>query len=478
MTRAAPSGLDRAACYRALQTRDARFDGRFFTAVTSTGIYCRPICPAKPPKLDNCLFLPSAAAAHQLGFRPCLRCRPETAPGLGGWRGTGATVSRGLRLIAEGALNGAGVEALADRLGVTDRHLRRLFDAHVGAGPVAVAQSQRLLLAKALLSDTALPLTDVALAAGFGSLRRFNDAFLKAYGRAPSALRRMQAAPGAGLRLRLPFAPPYDWPAMAAYLAARATPGVETASPDSYARTFRIGAATGVVRVAPDGDAALAVRVETTDVRVLGAIATRVRALFDLDADVGQITASLAADPALAPLVAARPGLRAPGAWDGFDYAVRAILGQQVSVAAASTLAGRIAARFGAPCAGGPGLERLFPEPAALADATLEECGVLPARARAIRALAGAVARDPAVLSPETASQKTLEALTALPGIGPWTASMIALRALGDPDAFPAGDLVLRKAMGGLSAAALERASARWRPWRAYAAQHLWAVAG
>ncbi len=475
MSRAAPSGLDRAACYRALQTRDARFDGRFFTAVTSTGIYCRPICPAKPPKLENCLFLPSAAAAHQLGFRPCLRCRPETAPGLGGWRGTGATVSRGLRLIAEGALNEAGVEALADRLGVTDRHLRRLFDAHVGAGPVAVAQSQRLLLAKALLSDSTLPLTDVALAAGFGSLRRFNDAFLRAYGRAPSAFRRSQGEPGAGLRLRLPFAPPYDWAAMAAYLAARATPGVEAASPDAYARTFRIGPATGVVRVAPDRNAALAVQVETTDVRALGAIATRVRALFDLDADIGRITASLGGDPTLAALVSARPGLRAPGAWDGFEYAVRAILGQQVSVAAASTLAGRLCERFGVAFPGGPGLERLFPEPAALVEAALEECGVLPSRARAIRALAGAVARNPALLAPEAAPQATLEALLALPGIGPWTASMIALRALGDPDAFPAGDLVLRKAMGGLSAAALERASARWRPWRAYAAQHLWA---
>jgi AraC family transcriptional regulator of adaptative response / DNA-3-methyladenine glycosylase II len=475
VSRAAPSGLDRAACYRALQTRDARFDGRFFTAVTSTGIYCRPICPAKPPKLENCLFLPSAAAAHQLGFRPCLRCRPETAPGLGGWRGTGATVSRGLRLIAEGALNEAGVEALADRLGVTDRHLRRLFDAHVGAGPVAVAQSQRLLLAKALLSDSTLPLTDVALAAGFGSLRRFNDAFLRAYGRAPSAFRRSQGEPGAGLRLRLPFAPPYDWAAMAAYLAARATPGVETASPDAYARTFRIGPATGVVRVAPDRNAALAVQVETTDVRALGAIATRVRALFDLDADIGRITASLGGDPTLAALVSARPGLRAPGAWDGFEYAVRAILGQQVSVAAASTLAGRLCERFGVAFPGGPGLERLFPEPAGLAQAALEECGVLPTRARAIRALADAVARNPALLAPEAAPQATLEALLALPGIGPWTASMIALRALGDPDAFPAGDLVLRKAMGGLSAAALERASARWRPWRAYAAQHLWA---
>jgi AraC family transcriptional regulator of adaptative response / DNA-3-methyladenine glycosylase II len=475
VSRAAPSGLDRAACYRALLARDTRFDGRFFTAVTSTGIYCRPICPAKPPKMENCLFLPSAAAAHQLGFRPCLRCRPETAPGPGGWRGTGATVSRGLRLIAEGALNQAGVEALADRLGVTDRHLRRLFDAHVGAGPVAVAQSQRLLLAKALLSDSALPLTDVALASGFGSLRRFNDAFLKAYGRAPSSLRRSRGAPGAGLRLRLAFAPPYDWPAMASYLAARAIPGVEIVSADHYARTFRIGAAVGVVRVAPAQGAALTVEVETSDVRALGAVATRVRALFDLDADISRITACLGADEVLARLVAARPGLRAPGAWDGFEYAVRAILGQQVSVAAASTLAGRIAERFGAPMAAGAGLTRLFPGPDALAEAALEECAVLPARARAIRALAAAVARQPGLLSP---GEDGLAALRALPGVGPWTASMIALRAHGDPDAFPASDLALRKAMGGASAQALEEASQRWRPWRAYAAQHLWASLG
>ena len=477
--------LDREACYRALRTRDARFDGRFYTAVLSTGIYCRPICPARPPKLENCLFLPSAAAAHQMGFRPCLRCRPELTPGVAGWRGTASTVSRALNLIAEGAMNAAGVDELADRLGMTARHLRRLFDRHVGANPISVAQAQRILFAKKLLGESSLPMTDIALAAGFGSIRRFNGVMHRTYGRTPTQLRRsMDAArdAAAGVVLKLPFSPPYDWRGMMEFLALRAIPGVESVEPGCYRRTFAIERAEGVVEVRPSaGENHLLATIRISDVRSLAAVVARLRRLFDLDADAIAIDEHLATDPILAKRVRERPGLRVPGAWDGFELAVRAVLGQQISVAAATTFAGRLAAMLGRPLelsAEPCPVHLVFPTPSALATADLARIGLTRARATTLQTLGGAMAADPHLLRAYETLDATVAKLAALPGIGPWTAQYIAMRALREPDAFPASDVGLLRAMatpaGRPTPAQLLAAAAAWRPWRAYAALRLW----
>ncbi|MDR3512336.1 MAG: AlkA N-terminal domain-containing protein [Caulobacteraceae bacterium] len=478
--------LDRDACYRALETRDARFDGRFYTAVRTTGIFCRPICPARTPKLENCIFLPSAAAAHQMGFRPCLRCRPEVAPGVASWRGSAATVSRALHLIAEGAMDGAGVETLAERLGVGARHLRRLFDQHVGAAPVSVAQTHRILFAKTLINETALSMTDVALAAGFGSVRRFNAVMQATYGRPPSELHssaKTAVGESAGVTLKLPFGPPYDWAAMVEFLGPRAIPGVEQVEPDRYRRSVALGGARGVVEVRPaPGHNHLIATIWTSDVSALAAIVARLRRLFDLDADILAIDAHLSADPRLAPLVRARPGLRVPGAWDGFELAVRAVLGQQVSVRAATTFAGRLTAAHGEPLglAGSPtdAPDRLFPTPEAVAVAELTAIGLTRARAATLNALGRAMAADRGLLRAYETLEETTLKLTALPGVGPWTAQYVAMRALREPDAFPASDLGLLRAMetaqGRPSPAALSAMAETWRPWRAYAALRLW----
>jgi AraC family transcriptional regulator of adaptative response / DNA-3-methyladenine glycosylase II len=480
--------LDRDACYRALTARDPRFDGRFFACVTSTGIYCRPICPARTPKLENCIFMPSAAAAHAAGFRPCLRCRPEIAPGLAGWRGTANTVSRALALIAEGALDansgeGGSVEALADRLGVGARHLRRLFDEHLGAAPVAVAQAHRILFAKMLISETQLPLGEIALASGFGSIRRFNTVMRRTYDRSPRELRRAKAkdpAESAAITLRLPFRPPYHWPAMVGFLAPRAIPGVESVEAERYRRTIAVGAAMGTVEIAPvSGKPYLSATIHLPAVAALGTVVGRLRRLFDLDADPAAIEGHLAGDALLARAIAARPGLRVPGAWDNFELAIRAMLGQQVSVAAATTLTGRLAAAYGERVADGlPGLDRLFPKPEALATADLSTIGMPGARARAISALAAAMVADRELLRSFETLDATVAKLSRLPGIGPWTAQYIALRALREPDAFPASDLGLLRAAataeGRPSPAALVARAEAWRPWRAYAALHLW----
>ena len=483
--RASSPDLDRDSCYRALRSRDARFDGRFYTAVLTTGIFCRPICPAPTPRIENCLFLPSAGAAHRMGFRPCLRCRPEAAPGTAGWRGTASTVARALHLIAEGALDGAGVDDLAARLGVGARHLRRLFDRHVGAAPVAVAQAHRILFAKTLIGETALPMTEIALAAGFGSVRRFNAAMRRTYGRPPGALRReAPAAIAAGITLTLPFSPPYDWTGVVGFLAARAIPGVEEVTPDRYRRTVAIGGARGVVAISPaPGGNALAATIRIDDVSALAAVVARLRRLFDLDADIAAIDGHLAADPLLAPLVGRRPGLRVPGAWDGFELAVRAVLGQQISVAAATTLAGRLAAALGRPLPeGGDAPRLLFPTPGAVAGSDLAGIGLTGARARALRGLAAAMNDDPRLLDSGATLDAAVARLSALPGIGPWTAQYIAMRVLREPDAFPASDLGLRKAMAtaaGLPDPVRLLATAEtWRPWRAYAAMRLWMQGG
>ncbi len=344
--------LDDDACYRALRSRDPRFDGRIFVGVTSTGIYCRPVCPARPAKRENCRFFPSAAAAQEAGFRPCLRCRPETTVHLGSWRGTSNTVSRGLALIAAGGLDAddASVASLAERLGVGERQLRRLFDQHLGASPITVAQTRRVLFAKQLLHETRMGMAEVALASGFGSLRRFNETFHDLFGRPPTALRRLAggetglASRGEGVTIRLRYRAPYDWSAMIAFLAARAVEGVEVVDGDRYLRTVGGGTSVGSVEIAHDARrVSLRVTARLPDVKLLPQVAASVRRVFDLEADVTTIGAHLARDPLLAPMIAARPGLRTPGGWDGFELAVRAVLGQQVSVQAARKLASRLA---------------------------------------------------------------------------------------------------------------------------------------
>lgn len=478
--------LDRESCYRALQARDARFDGRFYTAVLTTGIYCRPICPARPPKMENCLFLPSAGAAHQMGFRPCLRCRPELTPGIAGCRGTANTVSRALNLISEGAMNEAGIEELADRVGVTARHLRRLFDRHVGATPISVAQAHRILFAKKLIGESSLSMTEVAFAAGFGSLRRFNRTMQETYSRTPTQLRRSVSSThaAAGITLKLPFSPPYDWRGIVEFLAMRAIPGVEAVEGDSYWRTFAIDRGQGVVSVRPSaGESYLLATIWTNDVRSLAAVVARLRRLFDLDADILTIDEQLSVDPSLAARVRQRPGMRVPGAWDGFELAVRAVLGQQVSVIAATTFAGRLVATLGRSIgtagekANAP-VHLIFPTPSALGSAELTQIGLTTARAATLQKLGRAMAADPNLLRACETLDETIAKLTALPGIGAWTAQYIAMRALREPDAFPASDLGLLRAMetraGRPSPAQLLAIAETWRPWRAYAALRLW----
>jgi AraC family transcriptional regulator of adaptative response / DNA-3-methyladenine glycosylase II len=470
--------LDRRTCDRARRSRDARFDGRFFIGVTTTRIYCRPICPARAPKDEHVRYFPSAAAAEAAGFRPCLRCRPEASPGTPAWLGTSGLVSRGLRLISEGALDDESVERLADRLGVTGRHLRRLFLQHLGATPLEVALTRRAHFAKKLLDETALAMNQVAFASGFGSLRRFNSQIRRTYKRTPTELRRLARQQAVAepecYRFRLAYRPPYDWHAMLAFLGARATPGVESVEDGHYRRTIWIDGKSGVIDVSRlESRSAIILDVRFPDLRALLFIVERVRRMFDLGADPAVIGEHLGADPLLGPPLSRHPGIRTPGAWDGFELAVRAILGQQISVRAATTIAGRIASMFGSPLAA-RGLERLFPTAAQLADAAIERAGVMPARAATIRALARHVADGTMAFDSYADGRDTLSAVRALPGIGDWTVEYIAMRAFGEPDAFPSGDLVLRRAAGGCTARELGCQSEAWRPWRAYAVMLLW----
>ena len=478
--------LDRTACYRAISTRDARFDGRLFVGVRTTGVYCRPICPARTPKLENVSFYPSAAAAQEAGLRPCLRCRPEASPELAVWRGTSNTVSRALALIEAGGLDEADVEGLANRLGVGARQLRRLFRQHVGASPIAVAQTRRVLLAKQLIHETALPMAEVALASGFNSVRRFNETFLEMFGRSPATLRHArggQREPGE-LSVRLAYRPPYDWDAMLAFLAARAIPGVETVTGSTYRRTIAIGGHSGVVSVAPADKNRINVSVRFPNIAALPQVIARVRRVFDLAADPDAIGAHLSLDPVLAPLVSARPGLRVPGAWDGFELAVRAIFGQQITVPAATKLLGRLVEAHGevlVAAGDGEGLSHLFPTPARLAAADLSALGMPRARAMSVTSLAAALVADPMIFGRGASLEDAIGKLRSLPGIGEWTAQYIAMRELREPDAFPAADVGLLRAMTSASGrrpspAELMAQAERWRPWRAYAALHLWAA--
>lgn len=470
---------------RARLSRDARFDGQFFVAVKTTGIYCRPICPANLPKSENVSFFRTAAAAGEAGYRPCLRCRPECAPGTPAWSGTSTTVQRGLRLIAEGALDGGNVDDLADRLGVTSRHLRRLFTRHLGASPLAVAHTQRLHFAKSLIDQTALPMRDIAIASGFGSTRRFNDTFRKTYGRTPRDLRRHRDADAveSAFSVQLSYRHPFDWPALLAFFAARATPGVEQVHGDRYLRTIAVGDQRGIIDVC-DAGGTLSMKLHGIATTSLIAIVQRVRALFDLDAAISDVHRVLSLDPPLNAMLGRHPGIRVPGAWDGFELTVRAILGQQVSVKAATTLAGRVADRYGsridvAVDGVEPLPDRLFPGPDKLKRARLETLGIIGSRAQTIRAVAKAASEKRLTFDAAQEPQAFAAALQSIPGIGDWTAQYVAMRALKNPDAFPATDLGLLRAFDTkgekrMKPAELLRHAEAWRPWRAYAALLIW----
>ena len=470
---------------RARLSRDARFDGRFYVGVRTTGIYCRPICPANPPKSENVTFYPTAAAASEAGYRPCLRCRPECAPGTPAWAGTSTTVQRGLRLIADGALDDGNVERLADRLGVTSRHLRRLFSKHVGASPLAVAHTQRLHFAKRLIDQTALSMRDISVAAGFRSVRRFNDTFSKTYGRTPRELRRGRetAVTATALSVQLPYREPYGWQALLDFFAGRATPGVELVQDGRYLRSIEIDGSRGIVDVR-ESNGALSLSVHGIGTESLFTIVQRARGMFDLDAPIDDISSALSHDRDLRGLLKKNPGLRVPGAWNGFELTVRAILGQQVSVKAATTFAGRIAERYGerldVPVDGMPNApDRLFPAPPKLVRARLETLGIIRSRSQTIRDLARAVVGGTLSFDVYQDADELRAALLSIKGIGDWTAEYVAMRALKNPDAFPASDLGLLRAFDGPNGERLrptellERAQA-WRPWRAYAALLIW----
>jgi len=480
-----------AICDRARASKDPRFDGLFFTAVRSTGIYCRPVCPAPTPKRQNITYFPTAAAATAAGYRPCLRCRPELSPDQFA-RDADEVVQRALALIAEGALQEASVEALSAQVGIGSRQLRRVFLAHTGATPIAVHTTRRLLLAKQLLTETSLPVTQVALAAGFNSLRRFNAAFLEGCGMPPSALRKPRAANGAqavrqmraetpsgALVLRLGYRPPLDFQAMLAFLARRAIPGIERIGADSYERAVGDVASPTWIRVtANPHKPELLLQIHDADPRAIPDIVRRVRRVFDLDADLAAVHRTLADDALLARGIERRPGLRVPGGWDGFEVAVRAVLGQQISVAGATTLARRLVEAFGERRAQPrEGFERVFPTPQRIREAPLETIGLPKSRAATLRSLAAATLDGRVAFGSGQRLDAFVERIAMLPGIGAWTAHYIAMRALGHPDAFPAGDLVLQQVLGGgerLGERATQARSQAWRPWRAYAVLHLW----
>ncbi|MGA9390269.1 MAG: AlkA N-terminal domain-containing protein [Candidatus Sulfotelmatobacter sp.] len=474
--------LDWQVCSRARLSRDPRFDGKFFIGVVGSRVYCRSICPAPTAKEKNVRYFATAAAAAEAGFRPCLRCRPECSPGTPAWLGTSNTVSRALRLIGESGLEDGGVETLAARLGVGSRHLRRLFVKHLGATPTAVAHTRRLHFAKKLIDETRLPMTEIALASGFGCVRRFNAGIRKVYHRTPTQIRRLapqkQSQPENQYLFRLRFRPPYDWKGMLAFLAPRATPGVEVVELCCYRRSISWNGCHGYFEVSLDDvNHALIARVQFGDPRSLFYITERIRAMFDLNADWAAIVQSLRTDPTLAARIDADAGLRVPGCWNGFELAVRAILGQQVSVKGATTLAGRLVKNLGEPFHGLPGLTHLFPTPQTLVDADFSGVGITGPRAATIRALARAVCEGRINFESVADSADFLDRLCDIPGIGNWTAQYVAMRALGEPDAFPSSDLGLLRALGLNSTRDLERRAGNWRPWRAYAAVHLWSMA-
>ena len=479
---------DPAALYSILAARDARFDGVFYVGVTSTGIYCRPVCTAKTPKAANCRFFNSPEAAEKAAFRPCLRCRPELAPGSAPVDDARRIASMIAHRIDEGMLDhGAGLETIASRFGWSSRQIRRIVHKELGVSPIELVLTRRLLLAKQLLTDTALPITEVAFASGFASLRRFNDAFRGRYGMPPSRFRKAadaQAIPAeadASLTLQLAYRPPFDWTGILRFLRGRAMQGIEVVTDDAYARTVRLGDHRGWVRVTNRPEAsALGVELSHSLTPVLPALLGRLKHLFDLSARPDIIADHLMRDGRLADAVARNPGLRVPGAFDGFELVVRAILGQQISVKAATTLGGRFAAKFGEQISTPhQGLDRLCPAPATIATlspADIAAVGVVRTRAASIIALAREITAGRLHLEAGSDPQQTIGQLVELPGIGPWTAQYIAMRALRWPDAFPKEDVALRKRLGNATPARAEAISESWRPWRSYATMHVWAA--
>jgi AraC family transcriptional regulator of adaptative response / DNA-3-methyladenine glycosylase II len=482
----AVSGLTRDVLDRARRSRDARFDGRFFIAVRSTRIYCRPICPSRFSDDSNVRYYATAEEAAEAGYRPCLRCRPEAAPGSPAWTGTSAVVQRALRLIQDGALDQGSAGALANRLGIGVRHLSRLFTQHVGASPATVAQTRRLHFAKRLLDDTDLRITDIAHASGFGSIRRFNDAFRATYRRSPRELRKGRRV-GSGAReddaaitLRLAYRPPYDWDQIHAFLAKRAIRGIEVSTASVYARAIQTPSGHALLQIRP------VVRAHALEVRIQGAapaelppLLSSVRRMFDLAADPARIAAAMHNDTLLRPLITCRPGLRIPGAWDPFECCVRAIVGQQISGAAQIAVLKRLVERFGQPIQPQwAGITHLFPTPAMLAEANLDELGLTGTHREALRHLARGICDK--VIRFDAPGEEVSRMLCALPGVGRWTAGYVELRALGEPDAIPFGDLVLRrlasKGKKALTPMALEARAECWRPFRGYATFHLWAA--
>ena len=469
--------LDPAICIRAYQTRDARFDGRFVTAVRTTGIFCRPVCRVRTPHPKNVQFFATAAQALDAGFRPCLRCRPEWAPGHPHWPWQPPLVQAALEALHEQPDLQA--RKLASSLGLSGRHLQRLFQAHLGASPSAVIHSHRLLLARRLLMSSSDPMEGIARASGYGSARRLRHAMVQRYGHPPSALR-TNMRPSQGLQLRLDYRPPLPWEQLLEFWQQRAIPGVEEVAEHCYKRSFQFAGKAGWLEVhgPSDGESPLQARVHHPDSRCLAQVHRRLRRMFDLDAMPTEISATLGGDSRLAKTLEATPGLRVPGGWSLFEICVRAVLGQRISVAAARTLCGRLVARLGqAKDELPPPLNTVFPEPAQLRDAELSELGIPQARQHTLNALGELFANPPHaqwIHDPEA----ILTSLAAIHGIGPWTLAYIRMRGLRDPDAWPAGDLILRQRLGepgkALSERACEQRSLAWRPWRAYAVLALW----
>jgi AraC family transcriptional regulator, regulatory protein of adaptative response / DNA-3-methyladenine glycosylase II len=482
--------LDQERCYRAVASRDARFDGHFITAVRTTGIYCRPSCPAVTPKRHNVEFLPTAGAAQQRGYRACRRCQPDAVPGSPDWNLRADLAARAMRLISDGVVEREGVPGLAARLGYSERHLNRVLTAELGAGPLALARAHRAHTARLLIETTPLGMADVAFAAGFASVRQFNDTVREVYGVPPTTLRaetgRRGATPAVAgtLVLRLPYRPPFHADGLLAFFAARALDGVESVEDGTYRRTLRLphGAATVALDLTPtprNGHVVATLRL--ADPRDLGPAVARLRRLLDLDADPLAVDAVLGADPGLAPAVAAVPGIRLPGTVDGVETALRAVLGQQVSVAAARTAASKLAAALGErlpPGLAGDGPDLLFPTPEAIAERGADVLTGPQRRIATVLALAAAAADGSLVLDAGRDAADLRSALTGLPGVGPWTAGYLAMRLLGDPDELLATDLGVRRGAAALGLpsdlAGLTARATGWAPWRSYAAVHLW----
>jgi AraC family transcriptional regulator, regulatory protein of adaptative response / DNA-3-methyladenine glycosylase II len=479
--------IDPTICWQAIYSRDRRFDGRFFAGVLTTGVYCRPICPVPLRKPANVRWYPSAASAEAAGFRPCRRCRPHTSPGTPAWLGTSAVVSRALKLISEGALDGGDVEALAERVGLGSRHLRRLFLQHLGASPVRIASTRRVHFARNLLDQTDLSITKTASYSGFKSIRQFNHAMRATFDMSPSELRKLRpdtkiTGNQGGIVLHLPYRPPFDWQTLIRFLKPRATPGVEAIEEDCYRRTIEINGQAGEIEVRPEPDeSVLRVRVSLPSYEQLMLVVERVRRIFDLGADPLRITNHLAQDSRLGEMLHARPGLRVPSVWDAFELAVRAVLGQQLTFVDARSVITRLVRTLGRPIkTADPRLTHLFPRPEVLATTDLSSFGMPPARAGTLRALARATCEgklNPAVC---TSLDDIISRLCAIRGMGRRRANYIAMRAFGEPDAFPSSDLGLRRVLTiGRTPPSEDEVlnlAENWRPWRAYAAIYLWAA--